>query len=931
MNAIVVRRPRDIWRAPLQVDFAEIMAGLAKGGAATYLGSPGSVAGSVIDALRKTKVTLKRDPGELAWMLVVRALTLAIREAADAPPLRDHVAPEELDAFVDAVAIFVGEHQWPLEKTFFSRPSQLPAVHDIATSFATWLTESGIERMAAKAAQRSVVDFFAGAIDAAWREGEATWEPIRKALDMPFVEAKRDDEVWRAYHDSLIRLRNEPVFDETFSLADIYVPPRCTVDFAGAQSPQILDATWELERWVHGTKDIEALRVISGEPGSGKSSFVTMFAAATADRGDVDVLFIPLYLFELGEYLEESVARFAASTAALSNPFEKGARRLLLIFDGVDELEMQGRHGSEVARDFVERLDQLLRRRNTSEVRVLAVVTGREILIQSIGQRHRSSCVMTLQPFHLPSPERFLGDPEIARIDQRQEWWRRYGALKGKPYDGLPPQLAREELNELTSQPLLNYLVALSFERGRVDFEAEPNLNVVYADLLDAVYERGWAKGPHPVTKQVEKDDFTRVLQEIAATTWQGNGRTATVAEVAARCVHRGFEPLLRRFAADCEAGLGRFLTVFYFRYRDERLKGERTFEFTHKTFGEYLTAKWIVTEARTFLPKQPDLVRWLSAFGQITLDAYLMRFFESEVALLTDGDRERIASSAQKILDNALMYELPVERLEPRPDYPDETIVIENAGIIALAFLSAAGRAQAVPRLLYQIDSGDDLGHWIRRVVGPTLSQFRPALRCLSYLSIVNADFRNLDLWNADFSHSELREARFDHATIENANFDGCTLKKATFDGTVARGASFEEKANLTGARMQDANFTEAEMPGAILDGMWCLDSSFRDARLQRASLRRAELLGCTLDRCSLEGADLTEATMTGWVTGASFAGVVFTGADLGRATFADCNFEGAVFGGTKATETTFRLCALTPKQREGLTIVNPADDEGC
>jgi uncharacterized protein YjbI with pentapeptide repeats len=930
MSTIVVRRPRDIWRAPLQVDFAEILAGLAKGGAATYLGSPGSAAGSVIDALRKTKVKLKRDPGELAWMLVVRALILAIREAADAPPLRGRVAPEELDAFVDAVAIFVGEHQWPLEKTFFSRPSQLPAVHDIAASFATWLTESGTDRMAVKAAQRNVVDFFAGAIDAAWREGEATWEPIRKALDMPFVEAKRNDEVWRGYHDSLIRLRNEPLFDETFSLAEIYVPPRCAAYFEGAQTPEILDAAEELDRWIRQTKDRDALRVISGEPGSGKSSFVTMYAGMTAVRGNVDVLFIPLYLFELGEYLEESVARFAASTAALPDPFETGARRLLLIFDGVDELVMQGRHGSEVARDFVERLAQLLRRRNTKGVRVLAVVTGREILIQSIGGAVDRSRLMTLQPFYLPSPERFLGDPEIAKIDQRHEWWRRYGALKGKPYGGLPPQLAREELNELTSQPLLNYLVALSFERGRIDFEAGPNLNLIYADLLDAVYERGWAKVPHPVTTQVHKNDFARVLQEIAVTTWQGNGRTATVAEVAAHCGRRGFDLVLRRFAADCEAGLGRFLTVFYFRYRDERLKGERTFEFTHKSFGEYLTAKWIVAEALTFVPEQPELLRWLVAFGPMNLDAYLVRFFENEVALLPEADRDRIAASAQDVLYAAVSYELPVERLEPRPDYPDETVVIENAGIMALAFLSAAGRAEGVPRFLDRLDSGDDLGHWLRRVVGPTLSQFRPALHCLSHLKIINADFRNLDLWSADLSHSELREARFDHAMIENASFDGCALEKATFDGAVARGASFDEKANLTGARMQDANFTEAEMPGAILDGMWCLDTSFRDARLQRASLRGAELLGCTLDRCSLEGADLTEAIVTGWVTGASFAGVVFIGADLGRATFADCNFEGAAFGGTKAAETTFRLCDLTPEQRDGLTFVNPADDEG-
>ena len=126
-----------------------------------------------------------------------------------------------------------------------------------------------------------------------------------------------------------------------------------------------------------------------------------------------------------------------------------------------------------------------------------------------------------------------------------------------------------------------------------------------------------------------------------------------------------------------------------------------------------------------------------------------------------------KISEVAQDVLDAAQMFELPVERLEPRPDYPDETVVIENAGILALAFFSAAGRAEGVPRLLHR--RGDDLAHWLRRVVGPTLSQFRPALHCLSYLRISNTDFGNLDL-DADFSHSDLREARFAHAMIENA-----------------------------------------------------------------------------------------------------------------------------------------------------------------
>ena len=78
--------------------------------------------------------------------------------------------------------------------------------------------------------------------------------------------------------------------------------------------------------------------------------------------------------------------------------------------------------------------------------------------------------------------------------DLRQEWWNRYGALTGSGYGGLPNELNRSDLEEITGQPLLNFLVALSFARGKLDFTKDVGLNEIYSDLVTAVYDRGYEK-----------------------------------------------------------------------------------------------------------------------------------------------------------------------------------------------------------------------------------------------------------------------------------------------------------------------------------------------------------------------------------------------------------------------------------------------------
>jgi hypothetical protein len=97
--------------------------------------------------------------------------------------------------------------------------------------------------------------------------------------------------------------------------------------------------------------------------------------------------------------------------------------------------------------------------------------------------------------------------------------------------------------------------VALSQQRGKVSFGADTNLNSVYADLLEAVFERQYEGRRHAALEPIGFADFESLLEEIALAIWHGSGRTATDAEIARRCEQGRLASRLAVFRQGAEKG----------------------------------------------------------------------------------------------------------------------------------------------------------------------------------------------------------------------------------------------------------------------------------------------------------------------------------------------------------------------------------------
>ncbi|MFN5862595.1 MAG: hypothetical protein ACK451_11565, partial [Pseudanabaena sp.] len=318
----------------------------------------------------------------------------------------------------------------------------------------------------------------------------------------------------------------------------------------------------------------------------------------------------------------------------------------------LDELAKQGKVAAEVAQQFVDEVIRTVQSLNQEETRLQVIIIGRDLSVQEAESKFRQpKQILHLLSYILTREEqneknvKYIDEQNLLSSDQRQEWWVRYGKSKGTDYIGLPNELSKDNLTPITAQPLLNYLIALSYEGKRINFSQETNLNTIYADLLDSVYERRYEQtGIHKSIQTIDKERFIGVLEAIAIACWHGNGRTATVADIEKQCESCGLKETLHQFQQgeqNSKSSVTRLLAAFYFRESNDLRGNEQTFEFTHKSFGEYLTAKHLMLELQSLyeelterennfrkgIDKQEALKRWAILCGATVIDDYLFRF----------------------------------------------------------------------------------------------------------------------------------------------------------------------------------------------------------------------------------------------------------------------------------------------------------------
>ena len=908
-HGLNVTKPVSVLNRAIKFSFEDLFKSATKAVVKGATGKFADALGHVADAL--ASVELPRDGGEVAWLLIQRSLLHAVHDLIkENEPLlyRDPqnplaaltkrgLPPDDPDAITARLDLSLELTEMVIDENFFLRPRTLPVLEHFKTPFREWLELFGLNNAEATSIVNRLPSYFVHALNEQWRERAADYACLKSAFDTPFTNAGAAEQAWQSYAALLQKQVDEPMFVEAFSLRQVYVPLRAyyverdAADKEARFDPRTAEAQNakrvvvmlqdEIDAWLVANDTKDAVRIISGGPGSGKSSFTKMLASKLAEKNGRRVLFVPLHLLRLSDDLEESVADFIRYAAPnLVNPLapQEHTEPSLVIFDGLDELAMQGKLAVELAQQFVREVRDKVALLNVRGTRLKVLISGRELAVQSnTADFKRPHQILHVLPYFIPEDSRkeYVDTHVLLADDQRQQWWVNYGKVSGHGYEGLPWELNRGELSEITSQPLLNYLVALSHTRGEVDLAKESNLNVIYRDLLHAVYERGWSGCGHPALQGISEDKFVRWLEEIAVAAWHGDKRTTTVEEIKAHTESSGAASLLNVFEEGADKGITRLLMAFYFRRADARESRDKTFEFTHKSFGEYLTARRVVRLLRDIheelerhrenidkgWDEREALRRWIVLCGPSPLDEYLFKFIENEARIAG----EETASNWQQTLCDLIGFEvrngLPMELIS-LSTFKEATRQARNAEEALLVTLHACALvSEKVSNIAWSINSPLDsmpFGQLISRLVVQHEPFTLPFI--LKHLGFLNLEGQNL--MNKDFSGANLRGVNFDGAILF-----GIKLPRANLSGASLR------KAYLSGADLRRADLSRADLSGASLDSEWGV------------SIDRAlsfTFLGADLTQTNLSEANLVDAKLNGiqFNSSTKFVGAILEGA---------------------------------------------------
>jgi uncharacterized protein YjbI with pentapeptide repeats len=371
----------------------------------------------------------------------------------------------------------------------------------------------------------------------------------------------------------------------------------------------------------------------------------------------------------------------------------------------------------------------------------------------------------------------------------------------------------------------------------------------------------------------------------------------------------------LDKFAKDAEKGVISLLVAFYFRQAGQQMDISQTFEFTHKSFSEYLMAKRIVAQVKYICEEieknkkdcdegfdtKDGLKKWIKLFGPKVLDNDIVRFIRNEIAVIHIDKLKGMKQLIIELINFELKNGLPVERedLLGRKTYKEENhyaINAEKALFVVLSIIT--GNTNERSNIEWQ--SPTDFGNLLRRIIEQRTSDFDFMCQFLNHLCVKNCclDFQDLygaNLRNTDFGGANLRKANLIGANLIGADLIGADLIGADLRGAYLIGADLRE------ADLREANLREADLHEADLSGEHSSEHYRREADLRGADLNGADLNGANLRGANLNSAILSRVDLSGAdLSGANLIGANLIGANLSRTNLSRVNLSRADLRGT-------------------------------
>ncbi|WDP92322.1 MAG: pentapeptide repeat-containing protein [Desulfobacter sp.] len=905
-NELKITKPISVWKREIDIPREQLFAGLGKIGLKGISFDWAGVGEAAIETINGSGFAKK--PGEIAFLLIYKSLISTIFNLAkEYEDLYDgKFDSSTFEKVSEKFEIEFEKIEITIDRSFFNRPGESEFLNKIRPLLKKWFIDFGVKQNDAHLISNRFNDFFVFALNDEWNNDQR-YQSLLDFYSTPFIKATDESRGWQLYNQWLKKQIKDRMFAEHFGLEQIYIPLRgyheSKVDGDILTEKIVFDLETDFNEWVKNFSKKSCIRFLSGGPGSGKSSFAKIFAYRIANTTDITTVYIPLHIFDINVTLIDGMEKFVKYNRFIhQNPLDPkiGKKRLLIIFDGLDEIALQGKAAQDRANSFVEEILLRIPDGNKQGFKHQVLITGRPIAIQSIyNQLTQEKQITHILPYYFERKDHHAGPLKLLKLDQRALWWKNYGRLTKKNFTSVPDEISEISIDEVTAQPLLNYLVALTYISGQVTFSKDTNLNEIYRGLIKEVYERQYESGRKTVG-ELKENQFVRVLEEIALTMWKNGERRAHISNILEHCDNKKVKKHIQIFKEGAKAGITRLLTAFYFRQSDYKIHGNDTFEFTHKSFSEYLVSKRLCRFLRDvqyefdLCDDDPTrkfeiegiLKKWLSFYSQTTLDSDILKYLKNEFKLIEVGNLIKYQKSISKLISYVINHGLPIIAMSEDLHFNDLIKLFKNSGeaLLAVHFTLASITKKISD---FEIISSSAFGNWMNLLrTQRAESKNTIGFQSLGYIDLQNQNIAFQDFYGAMLSHTNLERTNLMEANMVEAILTEANLKKA----------------NLTRVKMDRANLSKTDLSQASLNKASLMEASLPDAILKKADLRKANLRYANLVRADLSMANLEEANLEGAILiGANLTDTNFSEANLRGASMDAANALGANMAGAK------------------------------
>ncbi|MDR6103429.1 hypothetical protein QE369_003626 [Agrobacterium larrymoorei] len=850
--------------------------------------------------------------GSRAWVWAFKTITYAVADALKAQQGRAPLSRQKDDAvkkFLATACDFEGQQ---LTASALANPGLSPIFDKARQEFgnlvlqATTGADIGLETL-----YENFNESLRASSNRAVAEDPTYFKAIEDALTGLAGEGTRRDAHWaRHAHWISQQFTDTPVFspdeDEVIPLEKVYLPLRCywhqsvkREQESGNERSEFHAHVGELHSVVHAWLNTdprrEPIRVVTGGPGSGKSSFARAFAHEVIKQGKHRVLFMQMQHMSVTGSLQDDIARYvdrrdtatgkSGSPGLPGNPFDwrkSDEKPILLIFDGLDELSTKEEDGERYARELLLALKLMLSPINTDGTPVRALVLGRNVACQAAlaAANMSTHCLLNVAPIARMTADTLhpssgtpsdVHDPEqLVGKDQREEYWQKWAPLKGLDPKKIPNVITAKSMEELNVEPLLLHLLMISSYSGD-DWEiAANNKNVVYEDILLKIFERNKNKD-HFRAAGVDQALFFGLMECLAIAAWRGNGRTGDESDFRlVRKLHLNRERQFKEFPAASLKSVA--LNIHTRAGQDDADSG---FEFIHKSFGEYLAARGLLSHAIKTVgaleesePEDIEL-QWCQLIGGAELTSEIINFLYNEACLRMQPETaSAYKEKLTEFVDWVLIYGFSVHKAAPETGWSQ--LATNQRCALAALFATASAMAFVIP--IGDWDAVEFNPHWTLNIKWPDAKNFtvkrklydvgvsdeHPVIGALRRLNLADtslwdASLSRIDIEGADLRYARLNWSIFIGSNLSNVNMCCVNAAHTKFLFTDLRSSdlsygdfeySFFRSVEMRNCKLAGVNFSNADASS---------DDGFRAANTFTGSLVKGSI--------DFEGADLTGA----------------------------------------------------------------------